>query len=59
MSVCSVWLPGEAMAELCWEFGIFSKTGCKIFDRYKECRAQGLTDGSRRPDRNANQLSFQ
>jgi transposase len=42
-------LAGEAMAELCREFGISRKTGYKIFDRYKECGVQGLTDRSRRP----------
>ena len=30
-------LAGEAMAELCREFGISRKTGYKIFDRYQEC----------------------
>ena len=29
-------LDGEAMTELCREFGISRKTGYKIFDRYKE-----------------------
>jgi Helix-turn-helix domain len=29
-------LAGEAMAELCREFGISRKTGYKIFDRYQE-----------------------
>ena len=29
-------LTGEAMAELCREFGISRKTGYKIFDRYQE-----------------------
>ena len=42
-------LAGEAMAELCREFGISRKTGYKIFDRYQECGMQGLTDRSRRP----------
>ena len=32
-------LAGEAMAELCREFGISRKTGYKIFDRYQECGA--------------------
>jgi transposase-like protein len=31
-------LAGEAMAELCREYGISRKTGYKIFDRYQECR---------------------
>src|SRR5438132_8319824 len=52
-------LAGEAMAELCREFGISRKTGYKIFDRYQECGMQGLTDRSRRPYRYANQLPFQ
>jgi putative transposase len=52
-------LAGEAMAELCREFGISRKTGYKIFDRYQECGMQGLTDRSRRPFRHANQLPFQ
>jgi transposase len=52
-------LAGEAMAELCREFGISRKTGYRIFDRYQECGVQGLTDRSRRPFRYANQLPFQ
>src|SRR5664279_4284590 len=52
-------LAGEAMADLCREFGISRKTGYKIFDRYQECGVQGLTDRSRRPYRYANQLPFQ
>src|ERR1700674_2415971 len=51
-------LAGEAMTELCREFGISRKTGYKIFDRYKECGVQGLTDRSRRPYRYAHQLPF-
>jgi len=39
------------MAELCREFGISRKTDCKVFDRYKECGLQGLTDRSQRPYR--------
>jgi hypothetical protein len=45
--------------ELCREFGIYRKTGYKIFDRYQECGMQGLTGRSRRPYRYANQLPFQ
>jgi len=52
-------LAGEAMADLCREFGISRKTGYKIFDRYQECGVEGLTDRSRRPYRYANQLPFQ
>ena len=49
-------LDGEKMAALCAEFGISRKTGYKIFDRYKDCGVQGLTDRSRRPLRQANRL---
>ncbi len=42
-------LAGQAMAELCREFGISRKTGYKIFDRYQECGVQGLTDRSDAP----------
>ena len=35
-------LAGEAMVELCREFGISRKTGYKIFDRYQECGLEGL-----------------
>jgi putative transposase len=49
-------LDGEKMAALCDEFGISRKTGYKIFERYKDCGVKGLTDRSRRPYRQANQL---
>lgn len=49
-------LEGEPMSTVCTEFGISRKTGYKIYDRYKECGVQGLTDRSRRPYRHANQL---
>lgn len=49
-------LDGETMTALCGEFGISRKTGYKIYDRYKDCGVQGLTDRSRRPYRHANQL---
>jgi len=49
-------LDGEKMATLCQEFGISRKTGYKIFERYKDCGLEGLTDRSRRPYRHANQL---
>jgi putative transposase len=52
-------LDGEKMASLCREFGISRKTGYKIFNRYKDCGIDGLTDRSRRPYRHANQLPFQ
>jgi transposase InsO family protein len=50
---------GEAMTDLCREFGISRKTGYKIFDRYKEHGLKALTDRSRRPVRYANQLPAQ
>jgi putative transposase len=52
-------LEGEKMAALCREFDISRKTGYKIFQRYKDCGLEGLTDRSRRPYRQANQLPFQ
>ena len=52
-------LDGEKMAGLCREFGISRKTGYKIYARYKDCGLDGLTDRSRRPYRQANQLPLQ
>ena len=52
-------LDGEKMASLCREFGISRKTGYKIFNRYKDCGVDALTDRSRRPYRQANQLPMQ
>src|SRR5512139_21091 len=52
-------LDGEKMAVLCREFEISRKTGYKIFNRYQDCGLEGLTDRSRRPYRQANQLPFQ
>src|SRR6516162_156061 len=52
-------LDGEAMTDVCRDFGISRKTGYKIFDRYKEHGLEALTDRSRRPVRNANQLPQQ
>jgi transposase InsO family protein len=49
-------LDGDAMTDVCREFGISRKTGYKIFDRYKEHGLEALTDRSRRPVRYANQL---
>jgi homeodomain-containing protein len=49
-------LEGEKMAPLCGEFGISRKTGCKIFDRYKDCGVAAFSDRSRRPYRQANRL---
>ncbi len=52
-------LNGEAMTEVCREFGISRKTGYKLFNRYKESGIESLTDRSRRPVRSANQLPLQ
>ena len=52
-------LEGEAMSDLAREFGISRKTGYKILNRYNSCGVQGLTDRSRRPYRQANQLPAQ
>jgi len=52
-------LDGEKMAALCREFDVSRKTGYKIFQRYKDCGLDGLTDRSRRPYRHGNRLPFQ
>jgi len=52
-------LDGEKMALLCREFDISRQTGYKIYNRYKDCGIDGLTDRSRRPYRHANRLPFQ
>src|SRR6266700_5395843 len=52
-------LDGEAMTDVCREFGISRKTGYKVFDRYKEHGLAALSDRSRRPVRYANQLPSQ
>ena len=52
-------LEGEAMTDVCRDFGVSRKTGYKIFDRYKEHGLEALTDRSRRPVRYANQLPQQ
>jgi transposase len=52
-------LDGEAMTEVCREFGISRKTGYKIFARYREHGLEALNDRSRRPVRYANQLPQQ
>lgn len=49
-------LEGEAMTDVCREFGISRKTGYKILNRYKEEGGEALSDRSRRPVRYANQL---
>lgn len=52
-------LDGEAMTEVCRDFGISRKTGYKIFDRYREHGLEALSDRSRRPVRYASQLPQQ
>ncbi|MGI9523770.1 MAG: helix-turn-helix domain-containing protein, partial [Hyphomicrobiaceae bacterium] len=52
-------LAGEKLAPLCREFGISRKTGHKIVKRYKDHGLEALTDRSRRPYRQANQVPFQ
>jgi putative transposase len=52
-------LEGERMADLCREFDISRKTGYKIYQRYKNCGLEGLSDRSRRPYRQANRLPEQ
>jgi transposase InsO family protein len=52
-------LDGEAMTDVCREFGISRKTGYKIFNRYKDEGLEALADRSRRPVRYANQLPGQ
>lgn len=52
-------LDGDRMSSACREFGITRKTGYKIYNRYKECGIQGLSDRSKRPHRYANQIPYQ
>ena len=39
-------LDGEAMTDVCRDFGVSRKTGYKMFDRYKEYGLEALTDRS-------------
>ncbi len=52
-------LEGEKMSSVCREFGISRVTGYKIFNRYKDCGLDALSDRSRRPYRHANKLPYQ
>jgi putative transposase len=52
-------LDGEKISTLCEEFGISRKTGYKIYERYKSCGVEGLSDRSRRPYKQAGRLPFQ
>lgn len=40
-------LEGDTMSAVCEEFGISRKTGYKIYERYKDVGARGLTPISR------------
>jgi transposase-like protein len=42
-------LDGEAMTDVCRDFGVSRKTGYKIFDRYKAHGSVALSDRSCRP----------
>ena len=52
-------LEGEAMSDVCREFGISRKTGYKIYRRYQTHGLEALSDRSRRPVRYVNQLPAQ
>lgn len=52
-------LDGEAIAAVCRDFNISRKTGHKIINRYRDVGLHGLSDRSRRPYRQANQLPIQ
>jgi len=52
-------LEGEAVSEVCREFGISRKTGYKLLNRYKQEGPVALCDRARRPVRYANQLPEQ
>lgn len=49
----------EPMAAVCREFGISRKTGYKIWNRYRACGLEALSDRSRRPYKQANQVADQ
>ena len=49
-------LEGEAMSDVCREFGISRPTGYKIYNRYQAEGMDAFCDRSRRPVRYANQL---
>ena len=52
-------LDGEAMTDVCRDFGVSLSTGYNRFDCYKEHGLSALSDRSRRPVRDANQLPQQ
>lgn len=52
-------LDGEQLSGLCRKFNISRKTGYKLLRRYRDSGMHGLTDRSRRPYRQANQLAVQ
>src|SRR5258707_1782402 len=49
-------LGGEAMTDGCGEFGIWRKTGYKIYQSYQKLGLEALSDRSRGPVRYAKQL---
>ena len=62
MSGCGLWRDcSKARRWRCCagNSNISSKTGYKLFARYKNCGVEGLSDRSRRPYRHANRLPFQ
>jgi transposase InsO family protein len=52
-------LDKESMSDVCREFGISRKTGCKIFNRYSQEGVDALCERARRPVRYAHQLPEQ
>jgi hypothetical protein len=54
-AVCTETQGREGMSSLCREFGISRVIGYKIYERYKECGLEGLTDRARIPTQ-ANKL---
>jgi hypothetical protein len=51
-------LEGKTMTDLCVEFRISRKTGYKIYDRYKQSGSEALTDRSKRPMINDNDIGW-
>lgn len=52
-------LEGESMSAVCHEFGISRKTGYKIWNRYQSVGLEGLSDRSRKPYHQKNELPIQ
>jgi putative transposase len=49
-------LDGKKMAALCREFDVSRKTAYKIFQRYRDCGLEGLTDAVESPSGNHSDL---